>query len=220
MRGRNEKLFFVVESHVNIPTPHREYWLIGVFSTALGHRHRPGSPNDDRSPHANVSFPVLQPPPVHGRPVNGIHHDLRIEFPRRQRKQRLRRLPCNSIVIADQQGNRWRRAVLAVGHGAVLRVENVNVPVAVGGYCWLPLIARGVTDAPLRREYTRGQYGLHACQKQKREQQAENSSIPRSPGTIAWRNHRTTPGERSEPACDSILTPKAASITCLGNRLR
>jgi hypothetical protein len=42
--------------------------------------------------------------------------------------------------------------------------------VAVGRHCRLPLIARGVTDAPLRREYTRGQYDLHACQKQKKEQ--------------------------------------------------
>ena len=172
MRGRNKEFFFVVEAHVNIRPAHRQHRPVGLCLAALRPGKRPGSAEVERAGDHNVALIVLHPRRVYGLPVHRINHDLRIELAGRQGKQRPRRLPRNSIVAAHQQRHGRGSTAWTIGDGTILRIENVDVPVTVGGDCGFPLITGAVADASLRRESRDRQRRL-ACRQSQQQQKPQ-----------------------------------------------
>src|SRR4029077_5046645 len=143
--------------------------LVGFFTSAFGPRERPTPAEVLRSRDYNVALVVLHPRCVHRLPVYWVHHDLWIELPGREGKERLRRPPTEPIVAANDKRNARRSTSPTIGNRSILRIKDVNVPVAVDRNGWLPLIAGVVAEAPLRREPRRCQ--CRRCGQYQYEQQ-------------------------------------------------
>ncbi len=148
MRSGNQESFFVVEpDNVNIRTMDGEHRLVRILAAVLCYRERPGAAKVERPRHNDVALLIsaatMRTPSA---PILRVDHNLRIKLASRERKQWTRGVPRESVVSADQQGNRRGRTGWALGHGAVLRIENVNVPVGVSSHSRFPLIAFAVTQ--------------------------------------------------------------------------
>src|SRR5712671_2945859 len=146
-------------------------------------------PEIQRSGNHGVAFVVLQPRSVHDLPVRRINHDLRVKLPCRKWKERVWCLPRNPIVVAYEQRYRRCRAARTVRHSAILRIEDINVSVAVGSDSRLPLVPGDVAHPPLRHEARDCESGPGG-----HEQGKEDSKFLHSPAAAGFRTHRSTPG--------------------------
>src|ERR1700722_3290177 len=169
----------MVEADVNIRSPNRQDWLVGVFLPTLRQRNRPVPPEVERPGNNDVSLVILQPRRVHRLPVHGIDDNLRIKLPSRKRKQSARRLPGEPIVTAYRQRDARCCAGGTVGYRPVLRIKNVNVPVTVSGDRRLPLITGLESETFLRHESRNAQGGFSRGQNQQNQQRGfQHSSRP------------------------------------------
>ena len=105
--------------------------------------------------------------------IGGIHDDLCIELSGAVFEHYMRSLPSLSIVVADQQQHGRDAAILAVEHGAVMRIKNIKQARTIGGRGRFPLVATGQANAFLRGKLRRrraGRTGKHNCHERKRQE--------------------------------------------------
>jgi hypothetical protein len=95
---------------------------------------------------------MLQPGRVYSSAVHGIDDNLRIKLRRAANSNPALRLPTGSVVGTFHQDHRRHWTGITSWNLDVLRIENVDVTVAIGRDGGLPLISDAQADAILRRK--------------------------------------------------------------------
>src|SRR5208337_2025362 len=126
------------------------------------------------------------------------------------RKQRARSEPSQAVVVADEQRHGRSRAGRTIGHRSILRIEHVNVPMAVGGYRRLPLVAGAITQACLRSEARNRQRRLRRRQGEHDQQRKALPSSWRGLEAAGGRDHRTCSWHK--PVSDFTPIPRQRQL--------
>src|SRR5215470_18532986 len=85
---------------------------------------------------------MLQPGRIHGSAIHWINHDLRIKLRRTPSCNPALRLPAGSVVCAFHQDHGRHRTRIAAWNLDVLRVENIDMAVAIGRKGGFPLVSQ------------------------------------------------------------------------------
>ena len=147
----------VVVGKVDIVAAYQQNIFVHASIGAIGNRNLPSLAEVGGLGEGNVTLPVLQPGSIDGFSIQRIDHDLRIHLLASRRSDHTWRRPGRATVAADGEDSGGAGAARAAWHAAILRIEDINVPIAVGGDGRLPLIASGEADASLRRKTGNGQ---------------------------------------------------------------
>jgi len=162
---------------------------LGFPAAAVGDGKRPtltgiGGLSDDC-----LGVVILQPGGINRTVVGGVDHNLGIELAGGVGANLAGRLPGEAVIVADHQGHGRQSAIGAARHLPVLRIENVDVRVAVGGDGRLPLIAFGEANSRLRDECRTGSQRSRRGQQRKRHRkQKRQAATKRLQAVGKWRH--------------------------------
>ena len=157
VRAGDENGLCVVVGDVDIVAAYQQNIFVHAGIGAIGNRNLPGLAEVGGFGEGNVTLAVLQPGSVDGFSIQRINYDLRIHLLASRRSDHTWRRPGRAAVAADGEDSGGAGAARAAWHAAILRIEDINVPIAIGGDGRLPLVASSEPDAGLRRKTGNGQ---------------------------------------------------------------